>query len=307
MVSSLSLLAVGHFLLALILSPLLLGIINRTKAWFGGRHGQPFLQLYYDLYKLLCKGAVYSSTTTWVFRLAPIVGLAVMLVLLLFVPVGKSSGIFSFSCDFVFLTYGLALIRFLSVLAALDTGSSFEGMGASREVQFALPAELVWLGGWSVLALGTGQLSLSGIFQTLTWPLSVDLLAGTVMVAVSWLVVLLTENARIPVDDPATHLELTMIHEVMVLDHGSVDLAFIHYGAALKLWLFSALLVSLTLPITTGWGCLDLGLLVLGVIFVAILVGVIESTMARLCLIRVPQLLVLALAIVLAAMVWMVQ
>src|ERR1700733_7654352 len=130
-----------HLLLALVLAPLLMSLINRTKALVAGRVGQPWLQPYWDLWKLLHKGAVYSRTTTWVFRAGPMIGLAAMLTVLLLVPFGGAPAVISFQGDFIFLIYLLALARLFVVLAALDTGSPFEGMGASREVWISALAE----------------------------------------------------------------------------------------------------------------------------------------------------------------------
>ena len=296
-------LSILHLLLALVLSPLLFGIINRTKAFFGGRHGQPFLQTYYDLAKLMRKGAVYSTTTGWVFKAGPVIGLSAVLLGLCVVPAGGAGALVSFSGDFIFLAYILGLLRFMTVLAALDTGSAFEGMGANREVQFALLAELALLAGLAVMALGTSSLSLSGMMVSLWSGASPQLNAAALLVAVSLLFVLLTENARIPVDDPTTHLELTMIHEVMVLDHGGVDFAFIHYGSAVKLWLFSALLSGLATP-RTGRPVADFALFLVGIFLTAVLVGIIESGMARLRLRRIPQLLLVSLALSLSAFLW---
>jgi len=278
-------------LLALILSPLLFGVINRTKALFAGRRGQPLLQTYFDLWKLLQKGAVYSRTTTWIFRAGPMVGLAATLTAAGLVPLGNFPALISFPGDFLLFAGLLALMRFFTVVAALDTGSSFEGMGASREVFFSALTEPALLVVLVTLARQTGQLSLTAMFSPVSgghW-----LHAGPVLalVLVALMIVLLAENARIPVDDPNTHLELTMIHEVMVLDHGGPDFAFILYSAALKLWLFAALVVGIVLPATpNAW--LNLLLATGGMFVIAVIVGVIESIMARLRLVIVPQLLV---------------
>jgi formate hydrogenlyase subunit 4 len=284
-------------LFALVLAPLLIGIINKTKAFFAGRVGPPLLQSYYDLRRLLGKGAVYSRTTSWVFRAGPIVSLAALLMATVLVPLGDCPAPLAFSGDILFFAYLLGLARLFTVLAALDTGSSFEGMGASREVLFSALAEPALLLGVAALARGTGALSLTEMHQVLAdapFPRFVLLQA---LVAIALLGVYLAENSRVPVDDPNTHLELTMIHEVMILDHSGPDLAFIFYGAALKLWLLGALLISLTLPIRTGIPALDLVLALAGMAGLAVVVGVIESVMARLRLSRVPQLLVGAASI----------
>ncbi len=284
-----------HVLLALMLAPLLAGLINRVKAKFAGRRGQPLLQPYYDIYKLLRKGAVYSNTTTWVFRAGPIVALAAVVTSLLLLPLGGVKSLVAFPGDILVWAYLLGLARFVTVIAALDTGSAFEGMGASREVQFSMLAEPALLLGMAALAAYTGGLSLSSLMGTV-WPAGFSGAGSTawLLVSAAWLGVLLTENCRIPVDDPNTHLELTMIHEVMVLDHGGVDFGAIQYGAAVKLWVFSALLTGVLLPVRAPWPLLNLAAGIGGVICIAVLVGVIESTMARLRLLRVPQMLIAA-------------
>ena len=289
-------------LLALVLSPLLFGVINRTKALFAGRRGQPLLQTYFDLWKLLRKGAVYSRTSTWIFRAGPMVGLAAALVAAALVPLGNFPALIAFAADFLLFAGLLGLVRFFTVVAALDTGSSFEGMGASREVFFSALTEPALFIVLATLARQTGQLSLSTMFAPVSgahW-----LQAGPVLalVVITLMIVLLAENARIPVDDPNTHLELTMIHEVMVLDHGGPDFAFILYNSALKLWLFAALVVGVVLPATdNAW--LNLLLAVGGMFVVAVIVGVIESVMARLRLVVVPQLLVGAGAVATVALI----
>jgi formate hydrogenlyase subunit 4 len=267
--------------------------------------GPPLLQPYYDLLKLFQKGSVFSTTTTWVFRAGPVVGLVTAAMALLMVPlagtqIDPSSGIvqgfapISFTGDMILLAYLLGLGRFFTASAALDTGSAFEGMGAAREVTFACLAEPAFFLGFVVLAKLSGSLrldamlgsSLSGHWATDGAPLALVLL--------SWFIVLLVENSRIPFDDPNTHLELTMIHEVMVLDHSGPALGMILYGASLKLLVFGALVVRMALPPAIGSPWLAWPAFVGGLLFVAVLIGVVESTMARLRLTQVPLLLVAA-------------
>jgi len=290
-------------LLGLVLAPLLAGIVNRTKAFFAGRHGQPLLQLYWDIFTLLRKGATYSRTTTWVFRAGPVVGLAATVVALALVPLGGIPAALRFPGDLVLFANLLGLLRFMTVIAALDTGSSFEGMGASREVLFAALAEPALLLGLAAICLETRSVSLSVMLEgvsTATWTNQGPALA---LVAASLGIVLVTEAARIPVDDPTTHLELTMIHEVMVLDHGGPDLAFILYGSALKLWMLGSLLVGLAVPVRSGRPLLDACALVGGMAVLGVALGIVESSMARLRLVRVPKLLVGATALALLAVV----
>ena len=239
--------------LALGLAPLLVGVITRTKAVIAGRVGQPLLQPYRDLRKLMRKGAVYSRTTTWVFRAGPVVGLAATVLASALVPYGGSFALVSFPGDLFVFAYLLALTRFFTVIAALDTGSSFEGMGASREVTFSALAEPALLLGLAAVARTTGSLSLSPILSKVTVEVWAQAAPALALVAAAFLVVFLVENGRIPVDDPATHLELTMIHEVMILDHGGPDLAFILYAAAVKLWLLGTLLIGVVLPPCWLW------------------------------------------------------
>ncbi len=278
--------------LLLLLPPLLPGVVNRVKSAFGGRRGPPVLQLYLDLAKLLRKGTVTSRTTTWVFRAGPAVGLAAVATAGLLVPLAGPPAVVAFTGDFVLLAYLLALGRFFTALAALDTGSSFEGMGAAREVSFASLAEPALFLCFVVLARATGSMSLSDMLGYGLGPAWGHTAPALLLSAIALFVVALAENARIPVDDPNTHLELTMIHEVMVLDHSGPDLAFILYGASMKLLLFGALFVRLVGGFRPdgSWG--SAAVLVAGLLGFAVLVGVTESLMARLRLVRVPQMLV---------------
>jgi formate hydrogenlyase subunit 4 len=289
-------------LAAVVLSPLVPAVINRTKAWFAGRRGQPLLQGYYELAKLLAKGAVYSHTTSWVFRAGPLVSLACAFTALAVLPLGGAPPPLSFTGDPILLLYLLGVMRFFTVAAAMDTGSSFEGMGASREVQFSVLTEFILLACLAVLVkVGTlalpgpvaaPSLSLLEIYADLSgaaWTAHGG--AGLLLAAAALLVALLSENSRIPVDDPNTHLELTMIHEVMVLDHCGPDLGMILYGAGLKLWILCALLAGIIIPVRTHNPWLDAGASLGGIFLLAVVVGVIESSLARLRLLRVPQLL----------------
>lgn len=283
-----------HVVVALVFPPFLLGVINRVKAIAGGRRGQPLLQLYFDLRKLFSKESVFSETTTWVFRFGSVVGLATALIAVMIVPLGHPSAPLSFYGDLILLAYVLGLGRFFTMAAALDTGSAFEGMGSAREATYACLAEPVMFLGLLVLARVTGTLSMSGLLGT-------ELLVGwggaaaaLILILISWFVITLVENCRIPFDDPNTHLELTMIHEVMVLDHSGPAFGLILYGAAIKLFVFAALIVRLAMPLPADYFAADWLnwlLFLLGTVVVAALVGVVESVMARLRLPSIPNLL----------------
>jgi formate hydrogenlyase subunit 4 len=283
-----------HLVVAFTLPPLLLGVIARTKAVFAGRVGPPLLQPYYDLAKLARKGSVFSTTTTWVFCAGPVVGLLTDALAILLVPLVGERAPISFTGDLVLLAYLFALGRFFTASAALDTGSPFEGMGAAREVTFACLAEPALFLGLLVLAKLSGSLRLTEMLGGPLGPRWNAAGASLGLVLLSWFIVLLAENCRIPFDDPNTHLELTMIHEVMVLDHSGPALGMILYGAALKLFVFAALVVRLVVPLANGAPLLDWPLFVAGLLAVAVVVGVVESTMARLRLTHVPVLLAAA-------------
>jgi formate hydrogenlyase subunit 4 len=288
-------------------APAVPGIVVKTKSLLTGRRGPPVLQLYADLGKLVRKGTVYSRATTWMFRAGPVVVLVSLIVASLLLPLDGRAAPARFTGDLAAFAGLLALGRFALVLAGLDTGSSFEGMGASREVTIASFAEPTLFLCFLALVLATGDLSLSGMLGTplaAAWPRAG---ASLSLVGISLFVLLLAENSRVPVDDPATHLELTMIHEVIVLDHSGPDLALILYGSALKLALFGVLVVSVFVPRAGFSGPVALALLVLGLGVVAVAAGVVEAVMARLRLARVPQLLVGAAGLALFATILQLQ
>jgi formate hydrogenlyase subunit 4 len=283
-----------HVVVCLTLPPLLLGVINKTKALFAGRVGPPLLQAYFDLIKLLQKGSVFSTTTTWVFLAGPVVGLVTSALAAMLIPFTNSSAPISFTGDLVLFAYLLALGRFFTASAALDTGSSFEGMGAAREVTFACLAEPALFLGLLVLTKLSGTLHLSGMLGAELSSHWATAGASLALVLLSWFIVLLAENCRIPFDDPNTHLELTMIHEVMVLDHSGPLLGVILYGAAMKLFVLSAVVLHVLAPFSTGWAFLDWVIFLAEMLGVAAAIGVVESIMARLQMKHVPTLLVAA-------------
>ena len=284
-----------HVLVAFALPPLLLGIINRTKAVFAGRVGPPLLQPYYDLRRLFQKGTVFSTTTTWVFRAGPVVGLVTVALAVLMIPLVGSNAPISFKGDLILLAYLLGLSRFFTASAALDTGSPFEGMGAAREVTYACLAEPAFFLGLLVLARLTGSLQLAEMLGDLLAPSHWRTAGASLfLVMLSWCIVLLVENCRIPFDDPNTHLELTMIHEVMVLDHSGPAFGMILYAASIKLFLCGALIVRIAIPFATGAMWYGWPVFLGGMFVVAVAIGVVESTIARVRLTHIPTLLVTA-------------
>ncbi|BCG46267.1 Hydrogenase-4 component C [Citrifermentans bremense] len=296
-----------HVVLVLAMPPLLLGVIGKTKAAFAGRVGAPFLQPYYDLSRLMRKGVVISDTTTWIFRAGPAVTLAATLFAALLVPLGKHAAPVSFEGDMILFAYLFALGRFFTTVAALDTGSSFEGMGAAREVTFSCLAEPALFFALITLTRLSGTMSLTPMLNHVTSPVWLAAGASLILLLAGLFVVLLAENCRIPFDDPNTHLELTMIHEVMVLDHSGPYFGCILYGAALKLYLLGALFVNIAVPFASGNTLVDWALFALSMLVLAVAIGVVESVMARLRLIRVPQLLVAAMILTAFSLVLVVR
>ncbi|MBF0479939.1 MAG: NADH-quinone oxidoreductase subunit H [Candidatus Omnitrophica bacterium] len=286
-----------HWLIVLAGAPLFLGVIPRVKAVISGRRGPSVFQPYYDLARLFQKKTVYSRTTTWLFRAAPIVALASVLMVSLVVPFCVFKAPIQFTGDILLVAYLLALARFFMIIAALDTGYSMEGMGASREAFFSCLSELTLFMNFITLALLAHNISLSrmiGADIPVSWQMAGPAL---LMAAGSLFVVLLAENCRLPVDDPDTHLELTMIHEVMILEHGGVDLAYMHYAAGIKMFIFAAILVPILLPWQTGNVLQNWAIFCGGMMGLALLVGVVESTMARFRLNRVKHFLLISFAL----------
>jgi formate hydrogenlyase subunit 4 len=281
-----------HIVLLLAMPPLLQGIIAKVKSRFAGRVGAPLLQPYFDVVKLLRKHMVISRTTSWMFLAGPAVTLAATAAATLLLPLGGRTAPIHFAGDLVLFASLLALGRFFTATAALDTGSSFEGMGAAREVTFACLAEPALFLGLMALVKATGSMELSGLLGTgvrAAWSAAAPTM---VLVVAGLFVVILAENARIPVDDPNTHLELTMIHEVMVLDHSGPALAVVSYGAAIKLFAMGSIVARLVVPVSDRSAGLDWALFVAAMAAFAVVVGVIESVMARLRMALVPNFLI---------------
>ena len=284
-----------HVAVLLLVPPFLLGVITRTKAWFAGRAGAPLLQPYYDIAKLLRKGMVLSTTTTWVFRAGPVVTLATVLLAGLLIPIGVFDAPVSFTGDLILFAYLFGLARFFTTSAALDTGSAFEGMGSAREVTFACLSEPALFFAFMVLAKISGSLSLTDMLHAPSNALSADVAAPLVLISIGLFIVMLAETCRIPVDDPNTHLELTMIHEAMVLDHSGPLFGVILYAASVKLLVLGTVLLHVIAPLHTGHRYIDWPLYLMELVGLAAIIGVVESIMARLQMRHVPYLLVGAL------------
>ena len=284
-------------IIALVTAPLLFGVINKTKAFFAGRRGAPLFQAYYDLFKLLRKDWIVTSHATWITHVAPIVIFASTLAATWFVPLFASRVSFTFTGDFVLLFYLLGLARFFLILYALDTASAFEGMGASREAFLSALAEpTVFIVILTILRLDhtTSIQTALALNADKNWVI-------TSLAVIPLFIIMLAENARIPFDDPNTHLELTMIHEVMILDASGPALAVFEYASALKLWLFSLIIAKMIIPSIGGGVVCELietaGIMVI----LSVIIGCVESVMARCRFAKIPQLMYSAMVIALIA------
>ena len=278
------------FCFAVLIAPLLPAVIQKVKAYIAGRQGPPLLINYYTMFKLFKKGSVYSTSTSFVFKMGPVVGFSTSLMILLYFPVAEIAPIFSFHGDVLILFYLMGLGRFFTILAALDTASPFEGMGAAREAFFSTLAEMTIFGILILFYRLTGSLSFHEFFSG---DHMINLIgeygALLLLVVVGLYIVMLTENSRVPVDDPATHLELTMIHEVMILDHSGPDLALIELGSWFKLLFYAGFLARIIDPFHAENVIVN-GLIFYGVVtFIYITIGIVESITARYKMPMVPK------------------
>lgn len=267
-------------LIILLLVPFLMaGVIKKTKAFWGGRKGASIFQPLFDFIKLMKKDFVISRTTSGVFKIAPIVQIASVIFASMFVPLACGNALINVSAGLIIFAYTLSLGKFASLISAMDTGSSFEGMGASREACFTSivePAFFMTIA--SIMAL-SGNYSFTALQNILADAGSYGILIIIFAVVVLFIMILI-EGSRVPVDDPATHLELTMIHEVMILDNSGSDLALFSWANGIKMLLLSSLISYMIIPVSVSdWVSV---LLYLAIMFViSVLIGTIEAGMAR--------------------------
>ena len=269
-------------LLVIITALAIPGVINRTRALLAGRKGIPFVQHLRNVNLLMHKGSVYSSTTTALFRIAPAIYLGAAIVAMLFIPVADLNPLISFEGDMICFAYTLALARTILILAAMDTGSSFEGMGAAREALYGALIEPALMIAFATLAMFCGYTSFADIFaqeQSFGLHLTIVML----LVAYLFIRIAFVESGRVPVDDPRTHLELTMIHEVMCLDYSGIDMALIHIAG----WIKSACFAMIAANAVAATGCFHWWFATpLAILLTGITIGVVESSQARNKLVR---------------------
>lgn len=274
----------------------------RTLAFWGGRKGVPLFFNYYTIRKLFSKSSVVSSSTTGIFNLAPEINLAAVILALLFLPLANCPSPLAFNGDALVVLYFLGLGRFFLILGALDTASSFEGMGVAREVFFGLLGEVTL---FLILILFyplTHEISLSSIaIQGKANLYAHASVFPLLLVVLALFILLLLENSRVPVDDPNTHLELTMIHEVMVLDYSGPQLAIIHITAYLKMLFWVVLIANMLIPIAISSWILSVAFLIGLILLIYLVIGVVESMTARLAMRKVPKFVLSAFVLVVLA------
>jgi len=291
-----------NILFILLMPFLFVGIVNKTKAVWAGRRGAPVLQPYADFFRLMRKHEVTSLTTSFIFDISGALSLAAILAAALLIPFGHYRALISFQGDFVLFLYLMGLAKFVAVLAALDTGSAFEGMGASREMSFTtflepafflIVASLIYVSGAGTLS---ELISMHTVKLSSQWSLMISALT-----VIALFIMLLVEGSRVPFDDPTTHLELTMVHEVMVLDHSGPNFGFVLYANALKMTLFASLIAYFLIPWNLGIAAvtaLYVGIMILQAIFV----GLVESILPRVRMTRNPELVFVPLSVALLAL-----
>lgn len=290
-----------HWAIVLSMPILLVGLVNRTKSWWVGRKGPRLLQSAYDLWRLLGKRPVVSATASPLFRAGAYAVLICGLLAASMIPLLGQFAPLQFSHDFVVVAYTLGLARIVLMISAMDVGSSFEGMGAAREASFATFAEPALFLLIGTASAATGMTSFADLIGHLHNTAHYSIIVAPLTIAL--LILLQAEAARIPVDDPMTHLELTMIHEVMILDHSGPELAAMQYAAALKMTLYAGLIAALINPFNPLTDPVAGVLVSLALMLtVAVVVGCIESLSARLPMRWVPAYLLIASVTILSSM-----
>ena len=290
-------------------SPLLVGVLRKAKARLQGRRGASIFQPYADIRKLLSKESVVSENTSWIFRFTPYLLATTMLLSALIVPVLTTRAPLGFMGNIIALMYLFLLGTFFLALAGLDAGSAFGGMGSSREVALAALAEPTVLIAIFGIALRVGTTSLDGIITRFAAEPLLMLNAGHLLALIAFFIVALAENGRLPVDNPATHLELTMIHEAMILEYSGSLLALVEWTAGMKLFLFLTLLSNLFFPWGVALTNAPLALagaflaLALKLLLFAAAIALVETSVAKLRLFRVPELLAGSFTVALLAVV----
>ena len=290
-----------QLIVIILLAPLIGGVIKKVKAFSQKRRGAPVLQMYYDLYKLVQKESVVSETSSWIYKVTPYIVFSTAAAGALLVPVTTLLPAAPFTDDIILLFYLLALGRFFMCLSALDTGSTFGGMGSSREAMISSLMEPSILVSVFTIGLIAGSTSIYNMMATMKLIGNPLFHPVFIMTFVAMIIIILAETSRIPVDDPATHLELTMVHEAMLLEYSGRHLALMEYGAAIKQLILITLLVNLFLPLDqliplTGAGavCFSIIFYIVRVIIIAIIIAIAEVSTVKFRFFSIPNLAALS-------------
>ncbi|HPS29207.1 MAG TPA: NADH-quinone oxidoreductase subunit H [bacterium] len=277
-------------------SPLFAGIVNKQKAIFVGKVGAPVLQPYYELIKLFKKETINADSSSFISIFSPLINFATVIIAAAVLPIGFWKPLISFDGDIILFAYLLGLARFFQILAAMDIGSSFEGMGASREALFAIFAEPIFFFTVGSIAFVSGHTSINDIFHSVRLD-NITVIVFVVVCSISSFILAVTECSRMPIDDPNTHLELTMIHEVMILDNSGIDLFFYQLSSYIKLFIYSVILTSFFYPFSIENYWLALLIFFVVMLFISTALAVTETITSRFKMKNIPQYLLFATAI----------
>lgn len=278
------------------LAPLFAGLVNKQKAKLTGRVGAPILQPYYELQRLFKKETINATTSSFISRVAPILNFVSIIIAAAILPVGFWKPLISFNGDIILCAYILGLSRFFQILAAMDIGSSFEGMGAAREATFALFAEPIFFFTIGSIAFISGYTSIYDIYHSIQLE-NISYEVFIVICSISVFMLAVTECSRMPVDDPNTHLELTMIHEVMILDNSGLDLFFYQFSSYIKLFIYAVLEISFFYPFSQQSYLVGIIIFIVGIIALSFSLAVVETITSRFKMKNIPLYLLFATAI----------
>ena len=277
-------------------APLFAGLVNKLKAIFTGRLGAPVLQPYSDLKRLFRKETINANSSSFISVISPTINLVAVVIAAAMLPIGFERPLISFEGDIILFAYILGLARFFQILAAMDIGSSFEGMGASREAAFAVFAEPIFFFTLGSIAFISGLTSIYEIYHSIRLD-NVTYIVFIIVCSISVFILAVTECSRMPVDDPKTHLELTMIHEVMILDNSGVDLFLYQYSSHIKLFIYAILETSFFYPFGTRSYTVAIVIFVVVITTLSISLAIVETITSRFKMKSIPHYLLFATAI----------
>jgi formate hydrogenlyase subunit 4 len=277
-------------------APLFAGLVNKQKAWLTGRVGAPVWQPYFELWRIFRKETINAKSASFVSSISPVINLAAVVIAAAMLPVCNAHPLISFKGDIIFFAYILGTARFFQILAAMDIGSSFEGMGASREASFAVFVEPIFFFTLGSIAFITGFTSLNDIYRSIALD-KASYIIFIVVCSISFFILAVTECSRMPVDDPNTHLELTMIHEVMILDNSGQDLFLYQYSGYIKLLSYIILETAFYNPLGADLTAAGIAIFTLNILFVSAMLAVVETITSRFKLKDIPHYLLFAAAI----------